>query len=89
MYAQQENRGLGPGFSRNQSFSVKRGASALSQVKLQRGGSLPTKGLDLADSRSRGCLLPDDVIEKYREALVHYAKVQYWYIDILIRLMFG
>ena len=40
-----------------------------------RGGI--ANGLDLADSRGRHLLLPDDVIDKYKEAIMHYSKVSY------------
>ena len=33
-------------------------------------------GLDVSESKSRGGLLPDDIIEKYKEAITHYAKVR-------------
>ena len=34
-----------------------------------------SNGLDLTDDRLRNCLLPRDVVDKYREAMMHYSKV--------------
>ena len=36
-----------------------------------------TNGLDLAASLTKKNYVPDDVIEKYREAIVHYGKVRW------------
>ncbi|KAK2184647.1 hypothetical protein NP493_259g02024 [Ridgeia piscesae] len=63
-------------FQRNMSFSMKRGASALNEAGLLIGSLTRaySNGLDLTDDRLRNCLLPRDVVDKYREAMMHYSK---------------
>ncbi|XP_071115106.1 trafficking protein particle complex subunit 9-like [Haliotis cracherodii] len=58
---------------RNQSFSVKRGA-ALINDSIPSKSSTYANGLDLADATAQGGLHPDDIIEKYKDAIMNYSK---------------
>lgn len=69
---------------RNASFSLKRGKSAIQEPTLGHVGPRSvmtmhsyTNGLqDLPDTVSKTCLNPDDIIEKYKEALLYYSKIK-------------
>ncbi|KAK7475910.1 hypothetical protein BaRGS_00032878 [Batillaria attramentaria] len=67
---------------RNLSFSVKRGTSS-PELKQRPGEGHPrtqlstgsvANGLDHFDETSLHCLNPDDIIEKYKEAIMNYSK---------------
>lgn len=45
-------------------------------------GALTTNGISADTSseigRAKNCLSPEDIIEKYKEAISYYGKVLYW-----------
>ncbi|KAL8584214.1 hypothetical protein ACOMHN_034900 [Nucella lapillus] len=76
-----------PSLRRNQSFSIKRGtsspdlkhkANAAVQLRSQASLSSLANGVDhLEQETSLHCLNPDDIIEKYKEAITNYSKYKY------------
>ncbi|XP_013391061.1 trafficking protein particle complex subunit 9 [Lingula anatina] len=72
MYPREERQS----FQRNYSWSTKRGSSMMQEAK-QRSSAQQNRnqnGLDLARVRIKNCLMGDDIIEKYKEAIMHYSK---------------
>ncbi|CAH1773233.1 unnamed protein product [Owenia fusiformis] len=71
-------------FSRNLSFSTRRGISAMQKATFSPGSirarsSNPLQsqnGLDSFNAKTKNCLMPDDIIDKYKEAIVHYSKIK-------------
>lgn len=66
---------------RNASFSLKRGKTAIQEPALGARSAATmrsyTNGLqDLPESANRTCLNPDDIIEKYKDALTYYSKIK-------------
>ncbi|XP_029650274.1 trafficking protein particle complex subunit 9 [Octopus sinensis] len=68
-----------PTLRRNLSFCVKRSKSKMDEIKSRTGVPLHIKrsisnGYDGIGTQPKSCLDPDDIIEKYKEAIMQYSK---------------